>query len=311
MSKAFADQRAQIGVESVTGTAVAATLRPRSGSLTLNPKTTTGTIEPGGEYWLAGTYLKEEHTEGSFEGIPDIREMRPLLDLIYGPASAIEPEPGANICTYQLAPTRPTWTVEYGDQQHTSRAAGVFATGYKLEWGASSGDAKFTVDLVGGPLEDGVEPSTMVTTTDPLPITAADVRVYVDNSELTIGTTQLLGLLKTTVSLSNLAQLTQYLGTGPDQTNLRPSTSVELVAVAGTRVRELRDTAAVRYVRIEWFGPLIAGTATRASLRMDMAVQSTEQARGETDAVYAATMTWAIVAANGFIPTVTLTTDQV
>jgi hypothetical protein len=309
---AFAEQRAQLGVETTVGSAVPATRRLASGTLTIADKRETEKITPSGEYWTSLVYQKHEHTEGSFEGTPCYRDLRTLLALALGEPETIELDEGAAYeHTFTLQSARPTVTIEYGDELHGSRATGVFASSLELEWSAGSGDSKISMDLVGGPLEDYVTLTEDAEAVQPLPIIAETVRVYVDSHPESIGTTQLTETLGVKVQLGDIAALVRYLGAPPGRVNTRPSATVELVAEATTRARELRATEQVRYVRIEATGVELPGATVPASLTIDLAAQTADHSRGEEDAVYAVTANLEVVKpADNFVPRFTLVTDQ-
>lgn len=311
MGKSFAAQRAQIGVELTTGTAVPATRKLNSGALTLTPKRETGKIEPGGQFLTRALYEKYASTEGTFEGTPCFRDLRYLLALAFGEPETEEVQPGAYQHRFTLKTNRPTWTAEYGDAQHNSVATSLLATGIKFEWGSNSGDSNVTVNLVGGPLVDADDPRTEATADeDPIPVIASKVEVRVASDQTALGAGLISEALRSTIALSDLATVTRYLGGGVGVTPTRASATYELVAEATPRVRELRATDQVRYVNVATVGPDLPGTTTPSLLQIDFTAQVAEEDRGESDSVYAETLKMEIVTAGGFEPTITLVTDQ-
>lgn len=84
MERATLHQVTQVKVESTPGTAVPATVRLRSFSITPTPKVNVNKIKPKGAKWLAAAAKGKEWTEADIDGAADYNELTYLLAALIG-----------------------------------------------------------------------------------------------------------------------------------------------------------------------------------------------------------------------------------
>lgn len=156
MAKSTKNQRAQLGFELAPGVAVPATFRPNSFTTKINPKASTESVTPSGEDFVSDVYRNDEWSEGTLEGKTSYNELPFLLQAVLGrPEATNELANNRFERLYKFNSDRPTFSIEYGDNQDASVYAGVFATGLDLEFGLNSGTASVSVGLKGGAVQDG------------------------------------------------------------------------------------------------------------------------------------------------------------
>lgn len=327
-AKSSVEQVAQVGVEATPGVASAATWRPRSIDLSIQPTFEVGEVRAAGSYFTSSTYETSEASEGSAEGVPCFNELTHILPLVFGAPTSTALTAKVYRRVFKFNTTRRTWTVEHGDTAEASRAAFVHATGLSFEWGRNSGTATLNLSLGGGYFEDGVAltPAANVETMAVRPITALLVDVFSDTNPTQYGVTKLENAISTSVNLDNLAAGRQFLDTSKKSisttVNTVPDANVELTLEANGAGKawlgRLR-TGETRYIRIAARGNIIdtvtttdaTGVATTTNhyeaLYIDVPVQVVEVGeRGDEDDIFAANYTLRMVDTGTSSLTVTL-----
>ncbi|WP_164700855.1 hypothetical protein [Modestobacter sp. KNN46-3] len=310
-AKTAVEQVAQVGIEATAGVAAAATWRPRTETITIQPQVETAEVRPSGSYYVASTYLNAESSSGSASGAVNLTSQLRFLALALGAPATAETvlDSGVFAHTFVMQSDRPTWTVEYGDAQHASRASFVYATSYELEFGRNSGTSTFSMSLGGGQFSDGVALTTAgVTELADEIVPALRVSVFADTSLATLGTTKLDNALAVKFSLTDLRAGKQYLDADKPSiskvVNTAPTAAVELTVEADAPgrdwVRKLRE-GEVTYLRLH-----AAGDGGH-ELTIDAPVMvSAVQERGDEENVYVAKYTLRVVKTADFELTATL-----
>lgn len=293
------------GFEGSPGVPAATTKRLASGLLRMKPAITSGRIRSAGEDVDSLTYVKDQRTSGSIEGVPDFTASADLFRLAFGTGvtSLLEEtaEPGefyAQETEYTPLQTRPTLTVEQGDSDYSSLIAAVFAKSFELGWVVANGDATLAMEFEGGPLQDQGGLIGTATLDTPRPAVAANLRVYIDDDFSQLGSTEY-NVQSVKFSLGNLGRLDRLSGNVYETINLAKDATVEIkVKVADLAVEQYQKllSSDLQFVRLEVEGALVPGSVEFTErIQVDAAVMNEDQGREDENEVYTATLTLRIV----------------
>jgi hypothetical protein len=205
--RAAITQGVQIGVESTSGTAVAANRRLRSIGIEPNPQANIDTFRPPGQKYAALTALGKEWMEFGLSGRPSYNELQYVLASILGntvistPVGATDARKWAFGSNTFSEDAVETMTVEQGGSVRAHRFA------YGLVTEASLAISRDAVELggsgIGRRIEDDITLTAAPTSFPLVPILGNQMDVYADGDFADIGDTKLGRLLSCNWSLSS------------------------------------------------------------------------------------------------------------
>jgi len=185
----------QIGVETVPGTAVAASKRLGSIGINAAPALTSKRYRPRGRKLDTLVTPGRRSTEGTVDGQATYNELQYPYSSIYGPAVISTPA-GATLARewlFELTPNGPddgtTYTVEIGSSVFGNRFAHGIFTGLSMNFGTE--EISLGGNIIGHKWQPGFAMTTGggVTEIDLEPIDPNDVTIYVDEDHAALGTT--------------------------------------------------------------------------------------------------------------------------
>lgn len=299
-------QAAQIGVETVSGTAVAAARRLGSLGFTLAPAIEVNPNRPMGQKYANLQVLGKEWTSVTMEGAPVYTELPYLFSSLVSTATVTSimdsaTPTGATRWLFNSnafgddAPK--TFTVEQGSASHAARAAGVIISDSTLNFSRS--EMTIEGEGYGKSLEDDISLTATPTQLSQIPVRPTELSVYADISAAALGTTKLTRALSGTFSLGSRyapvwvmdATQASYVAS----VEAAPSLEVTLMQVADNEgmahLTSLR-AGTTRFFRFEAVGPRIydmaSGPDVHHRLRINIAAQVTDvDEPSDEDGVYA------------------------
>lgn len=294
----------QIGIETVLGTAVAATKTLQAASIKLDLEVDTDEFQPRGFKYPTIVTPTKDWTGGSLDGRLTYDEFLYLLALGVATPTVVT---AAGVSTWTCAPstsapdTMKSATVENGSSVRAHRAPGLQLSDLSYSIDRDSG-----LSIAGTPmgmqLQDGVTLSAGATASNPTPILIGQVSVFMDTTSAGLGTTKLLRLHDLEWKLSSRqgpvwtldAAQTSY--AAPVETD--PTCELMLTLEAnseGMGPLALLRAGSTRFIRVEAIGATISGGSTYR-FRHDMAVKVKDPGSfGDTDGLVAMPWTFDVV----------------
>lgn len=295
--KSSAAQVVQIGVETTAGTAVAATKRLASLSITPKMEADVKVHRPAGRKFDTLTQLLAEHTTATYDGVPTFEEIIYPLSSVVDTATITTPAGGttSRLWTFVPDPDSPdapkTFTVEKGDSSNASRAAYGLFTGIKLS--AARKELSYSGDmLLGKWAANALSGSTTALTNTPMSPASADL--YIDTTYAGIGTTKVTRAFKFEPDISDKYTPVWPIGTSEsfaahvENKDMKGGASITVAAdtTAAAMLTQLRD-GSTGYMRYEVIGPIIEGSIHyRMTLDLAFKVSNVGEYSDE-DGVYA------------------------
>jgi hypothetical protein len=188
----------EVGVESIPGTAVPASVRLQGVSIDLDTAMQLDRFGPQGNLFDSISAPRQEWSSGSVTGMPTYTELAYVFSNVFG-AAVISTPSGATTArrwTWKPSSSTPwtpiTWTIRRGMVGNTAEmAAYALMTGVGLSFSRTATPA-LTGDLFARALDyAGTVVSSGLTLRDLVPILPAEVCVYLDPTFAAIGTTRL------------------------------------------------------------------------------------------------------------------------
>lgn len=301
-------QNVQVGVETTSGTAVAATKRLTS--LTIRPgvQADVKTFRPQGTKFATVTALGKESSAAAIEGQPVYDELVYPLSGLLGAAVITTPDgagaPTGRLWTFSPSSTAEdtpkTFTVEVGSSVRAHRIAYGLVT--DLTIGGNRDELSVGGSMIGQALQDGITLTAGPTDLPLVPILPSQVSVYLDTTSGGLGGTKLTRVLSWEWAVgSKYAPLWVVDAAVPSfaaHLESEPSAAAQLTVeadAAGMALLTLLRSGATRFLRIEAIGATI-GAAVTYRLRIDQAVKVSAVADfTDEDGVYAIQFTLAAV----------------
>lgn len=305
------NQGVQLGVESASGTPVAATKKLQSLSLAPAAQVSNDMFRPAGQKFATVASLGRDWTQWATPGKPTYDEIVYPLSSILGAAVVTTPDatnaPDARRWTFSPSSTDPdnrkTFTAEHGNSTRARRAAYLIWTALNLDIGADN------VDLGGSAmsraLEEGITLTPNPTSVPLVPVVRSQFSIYSDATAAALGTTKLEYGFLANWSISDvvssvwpidasLSSYKEHVETDPDPTfELTPAAD----AVGSNFLSYLR-AGTTRFIRLEANGAIIGTgpSTTTYQLRFDMAVKVREMGDySEEDGVFVSPFTFEMV----------------
>jgi hypothetical protein len=302
-------QAAQIGVETVAGTAVACNKRLGSLGFTLAPHIETNSNRPMGQKYPNLHILGQEWSTASIDGSPVYTELPYLFASLMSTPTITEfmdsaIHTGAFKYVFDSNPfgddAPKTFTVEQGSSVRAARSAGLLITGIEMDM--SRKEVSLSGDAIASKFTDGISMTSSPTQLPQVPVRPTELTFYCDDTWAGLGGTKLTRAISANWKLDSRygplwvvdAAAPSYVAT----VETEPGLEVELVQVMDaegmSNLTHLRagDT---RFFRFEAVGPRIYdGTVTDYYHKMtiDMAAQVADvKEPSDEDGVYAITWT--------------------
>ena len=293
------NQSVQIGVESTSGTPVAAGTRLQAIGIEPSPEVEMDEFRPMGQKYRAITTLGKEWVTADVSGRGSYTELVYLLSSVVG--TAVVTNPGAALAyNWQFLPESfdddvpSTFTVEHGSSVRADR----FAYGILTEFGMTFNRTNIEVSgsMMGRALEDNITLTGAPTSVDLVPIIPTQVSVYMDDLQVNLGTTKLSRAISAEFNLGSRfagvwvldAANPQYVNHIETEPDLTLGLTVQADA-AGMALLDTMRTGDTKYIRIEATG----GTDSIESgadytFTLDLAAKVTDtQGFSDEDGVYA------------------------
>ena len=292
------NQVTQIGIETVSGTSVAANKRLKSIDITLNTAGEFTSFVPQGSRLATTVVPGREWSSGSISGQPVYDEIIYLLAITLGaPVTTTVLVTGKQhvftLLNNGAAQAAKTLTLEKGDSVNAGKATHMMAE--SLGFNISRSEFSIDGDVMGQLYTDGVTLTATPTTFPQVPILPKDFSVYLDNTWAALGTTKLVRNFGATLNLSGLVaavwplnQANTSFATTVDTTELDATLELrmEADAVGRAQLTALR-AGTTKYLRIEALGPVIAGGTAVNTFRIDAAVKFAEYVEfDDEDGIY-------------------------
>jgi hypothetical protein len=193
--RAAINQICQIGVETTSGTAVAATKKLQNMNVVFTPKPDVATYRATGHRFITVAEMNREWTELKADGWLDYNDSVYLASGPFGAATITTPGGGTNSRQWVWTPkitgaiTPKTYTIEQGDAVRAHKAAFCLFTGFSYKGDREKG---FTVSapLVAQAFTDGITMTASPTAVALAPVPGSHVSLYIDTSSGSIGGTQ-------------------------------------------------------------------------------------------------------------------------
>lgn len=296
-------QAAQIGVETVSGTAVAAARRLGSIGFTLAPAFETNPNRPMGQKYPNLHVLGKEWTGVTMEGAPAYPELPYLFSSLISAGTVTQIMDGATptgayrwtFNSNAFGDDAPkTFTVEQGSASHASRAAGVIISDLTLNFSRS--EVTLEGEGYGKAMDDDITMTSSPTQLAQIPVRPTELSVYADSTAAALGTTKLTRALSGSFTLgsrySPLWVMDAAQASYVASVEAEPDLECTLMQVADdegmAHLTSLR-AGTTRFFRFEAVGPTIyATTSVKHQLRIDIAAQVSDvDEPSDEDGVYA------------------------
>jgi hypothetical protein len=286
--RAAVNQQVQIGVEATPGMAVPAGKLLTAFNWTLGMKAATKQFRGTGRQYPSASAVLTEYSQGKVDGPGDFAQLVYVISSLWGGATiALH---GSSLTTYDWIWTPPltgsyaaaakTYTIQQGDTNDAEQYTyGVF-TGFDYTFGRQQ-EVQITADLIAQTLTEGVTLTAAPTEVEQVPMTGAQMSIYLDTTSAGIGTTQLTDPLKVAFQASDYygpyfpinrtnTSFTSIVDKEKKNTlKLSLQANSTGIAVKGNYL----ETGARAYVRVAGVGPVIdSGHGVNAAFTHDMAV---------------------------------------
>lgn len=196
----------QIGMESSYGTVVAATKRLQSANWIYKPNAMVQTYRAPGNKHNAEGRLTQDWSTAKLSGVPSYTEIIYYLAmLVKGGVTPSVVGTSTQKWVFAGSPNAPdvpgSATLELGDSVRGQHIAGNVLTGISMDFGPDK--TALAGDALGQLLTDPFTPTPSLSYVPKMEIVGKDVNVYIDPTAAALGTTQQLGIMKTTFSVAN------------------------------------------------------------------------------------------------------------
>ena len=299
-------QQTQIGLETTSGTSVAANKRLRSVGIDLSPEGEVRMFRPTGNKFNSIAALGKEWSSGDVEGAATYTELVYLLSMMFGNATITTPGGGTLSRQWEwlLQPSAiqdpRTFTVEKGSSVRAHKAAYVFLNEFGLEF--TREEINVSGAVIGQSITDGVTMTATPTDIALIPILPTQVSVYLDPSWATIGTTKLLSVISANLELGDrfgtFWPIDAAVSSFKDAYETEPSAEVSLTQeadAAGMANLTAMRAGTTQYLQIKAVGTIIEA-AIAYSLILDLPVKVSEvPSLEDEDGIYGANWTFTLV----------------
>lgn len=299
-------QQVQIGVESTSGTSVAANRLLQSMDIMPTAQVGVDIYRPQGNKFPTVAVAGQDMTAGRVTGKPTYSELIYPFSSLFGAATITGPNgDGAYTHVYNPASAAAdafkSFTVERGSSVGAEKwTFGLFA-GFGMTFNRQTAD--LTGAMLGQAIASGITMTATPTAIPLIPVSPKDISIYADTTSAGLGTTKLTRVLNGNFAFGQNKYNPLWV---VDQAQASFVSVVENTPAATFSILVQADTAGMgflanvragdtRFVRILATGPLIAG-ATNYKLQIDMAAKfGTPREFTDSNGVYAIEYPWNLV----------------
>jgi hypothetical protein len=309
-------QVVQLGVESVPGTAVAATKQLLALSLGPSVALENHTFQPKGGKYPTIVYNGKEWSTSDVGGDATYSEMQyPLASVVTTPTTSQLMDSATATGAYQWvfdptsfgADTPKTYTVEQGSAARAHRASNFIITSFDLNWdrkGVGLGGSAYATAI-----EDGITlTSAGVTSINTVPIQPTHIDIFLDPTSTGLGTTKLTRVLRGNFHIADrfnplfVVDSAQPSFVAHVETDPNPSFKLLVEAdTAGMAMLTTMRAGTTKFLRFRATGPKIySGATTPADVYNSFTLDCAGKVSGvskfeDSDGVYAVEFTFTIV----------------
>lgn len=276
---------AQVGLETVMGTPVAANKKLTSVGFSLSPNPDISVFRASGSKYPSVAALNREWTEIDIDGAITYSE---IVYLLSGILEKVTPVTASGATTWTFTPatsaadTIATYTIEQGSAARAHRVSYVLINDLTLSFGRD--ESTISGSAIGTALEDPFTLTTAsVTEVALVPVTGPQIKVYLEDTVAALASaTELAGAISVEWSLTNrfgpawfLNGLNEY----TQHVELEPTLEVTMMQEAdaeGMALLPIMRTGATKYLRIEATGGVIGAGPATYKLTLDTAVKVTD-----------------------------------
>lgn len=295
-------ERTQLGVETTSGTAVAANKRLHSFGLKLDDAADFDRFGPMGQLLDTIAVVRREWSTFAVEGYPDYQNVVYPLSGVIGAATITTPGGGTNsrLWTFTLSSdgtnTPKTFTVQNGDGTTAEQAAYGLFNSFGLSLARSS-EQKISGDGFAQRLDYAATLTASPTEIPAIPILATHLDVFADDTSGGIGTTKLTRDFAADFSIGDrynpLWTINSAVTSFASHIIQKPAIALKLTLGNDAAARALVTTmraGATKFIRLQALGDIIEGSIPYR-LRVDTACKVVAApSRGDVEG--AATLEW-------------------
>jgi hypothetical protein len=278
-------QTAQIGVETVAGTAVAANKKLTSVGFSMSPNPDISVFRAAGNKYPSVAALNREWTEIDLEGAITYTEIVYLLSGILETAVITTSGTTGQQWTFTpsstAADTIKTFTIEQGSAGQAHRVAYGLVSDLTLSFGRE--ESTIGGSLIATALEDGITLTPAPTEIALVPVTGPQISVYAADTVAGLaGATKLAGAISVEWSLTNRFGPAWFLNGENEYSQhveLEPTLEMTLMQEAdaeGMELLPIMRTGATKYIRIEAVGGVIGLGPATYKFTLDTACKVTD-----------------------------------
>jgi hypothetical protein len=292
--KATIFQTVQLGIETTSGTAVAANRKLTSISITPAIKTDSKTLKPIGSKYPSLAVVNKEWSEAKVEAdqLTYNEILYPLVSLLSQPTPVQQGATSAYKWTFTSdtfgEDAGKTFTVEQGDASSAWRSAGVKIKG--LEFTFKRDEVSVSGDAIGQPLETGITMTASPTSMTPKPVLPAHLNLYMADSRAGLDSaSELTRGFALTWGLTDKNALAWPIGQNPvlieSEPKLEAKLSLATDSVGLGLITQMRN-AATKWFRLKAVGDVIEG-AYNYTFQIDFPANITEAGEfSDSDGIY-------------------------
>lgn len=288
--RATINQRTQLGVESVSGTTVAANKLLECFSFNFGVEAEVAYFRATGRKYPAVQEENQEWTSGTMDGNMDYNGLVYPLSGIAGAATTSAASGSATAKQWLFKPpitgnaSPKTFTFEQGDSVRAHKLGyGLFT---KFSYKGDRKDFSCNADLIGQLLDDGITMTASPTAVALSPIVAKHFSIYLDPDSTDIGTTQLTRVISVEYTMDSIYSPAWFINRSDaswsTHVDTEPVSTIKLKMEANAEGMTPLDyvrSGATYYMRVEAIGPQIAADGgggtdpVYASFVHDMAIK--------------------------------------
>jgi hypothetical protein len=203
-------QAVQIGLETTSGTAVAANKRLGSMGFEIGPSIDVNALQPDGQKYANAQILGKEWVEGKLSGMPVYTELPYALSSVINSATVTtildsSTPTGASKWVFDSSTfnddTPKTYTIEQGSSFRAHRATGLIIPEYTWKW--SRDEIQLGGKIMAKSLADGITLTSSPTLLPQIPVRPSELSFYMDPTSSALGTTKMLRTLKGEMSIAD------------------------------------------------------------------------------------------------------------
>lgn len=273
----------QIGVETTSGTAVAANKLLTSLMVEPTIETEVDDIAPQGYIFSTALALNREWSAAKYSGYPSYEELTYVLaGLVLSTTPSVSGTTGQK---WTFAPTSTggdtvkTYTIESGSAARAGKFAYSMFNSLNLKWGRTS-EPSLSGNIFAQRYSDGITLTSTPTALGPTPITPGSINLYLDTTSAGLGGTQLTKVREAELTLDGRWAPVWYLNSSntsfAGHAEKKPTGTLKVLAAADSTAMGWLTTlraGSTLFGRIQATGPQIGAGPAVNSLKADLALQ--------------------------------------